>query len=108
MILNRWKKKCIEYSKFMGFVYNKEKCTVNLNNGSISLEDEIFDFKTYDWCILGYPELKINDENRIIATYTREEIRNFKRYKQVQDAIALKYKELMVQMNLDKIKADFV
>ena len=108
MTFKRWKKKCIEYSKSLGFVYKEETGTVNLNDGSRSL-DEIFDFRSYDWCILGYPELKINgDKDRIIATYKKEEIRSFKEYKKVQDAIALRYKELMVQMKLDDIKADFV
>ena len=106
--MNKLKKKCIEYSKSLGFYYKEETGTVNLNDGSLTL-DEIFDFRSYNRCILGYPELKINsDKDRIIATYTKEEIKSFKRYKQVQDAIALRYKELMVQMKLDEIKADFV
>lgn len=106
--MNRFKKKCIEYSKTLGFYYKEETSTVNLNDGSIT-SDEIFDFRSYDWCILGYPVLKVNsDKNRIIATYTKEEIRSFARYKEVQDAIALRYKELMVQMKMEDIKADFV
>ena len=57
MTFKRWKKKCIEYSKSLGFVYKEETGTVNLNDGSRSL-DEIFDLYSK---MMAYESYNVSD-----------------------------------------------